>query len=152
MSDTTTPGKIPINNYDLSGECTPWKCIKKALAVASKVASAPSRAVVDVVAVVPYALYYGSYKALGAANRLADKAGAAGDVIRAVTAPLIVTQGAGLAADAAIDVYKGEPVRDEGKKNGYINPLHSFLPGPLKGPTTYLPGIHRNGKVDWRWP
>jgi hypothetical protein len=36
---------------------------------------------------------------------------------------------------------------DEGKV-GYINPFHEFVPGPLKGPETYLPGVHKNGEID----
>jgi hypothetical protein len=40
------------NEYDLSGECTPWKCVKGALKIANKVVSAPARAAIDVVAVV----------------------------------------------------------------------------------------------------
>lgn len=55
---------------------------------------------------------------------------------------------------AAIDWVKGhtvnnESVCDEGQE-GYINPFHQWLPGPLKGPQVYLPGIHPNGDIiEW---
>jgi hypothetical protein len=54
------------------------------------------------------------------------------------------------AGDVAIDELKGELSCDEGKR-GYINPLHSFLPPWLRGLEIYLPGIHRNGSVDFEW-
>jgi hypothetical protein len=61
----------------------------------------------------------------------------------------------GLSEDALIDWIKGhtisnESICDEGEV-GYINPLHSYLPGPLKGPEVYLPGIHEDGEIDIEW-
>jgi hypothetical protein len=61
----------------------------------------------------------------------------------------------GLLGDVAIDWIKGrtvnhESIRDEGVR-GYINPFHSWVPGPLKGPITDLPGIHHDGSVDFEW-
>jgi hypothetical protein len=60
-----------------------------------------------------------------------------------------------LGGDAGIDWIKGhtvngESICDEGTV-GYINPFHSWLPGPLKGPQIYLPGIHQNGTKDIAW-
>ena len=57
---------------------------------------------------------------------------------------------AGLGGDIAIDAVKGESIGDEGT-NGYINPLHSYLPSGLRGPQIYLPGVHCNGSVDVAW-
>lgn len=73
----------------------------------------------------------------------------------ALNIPLALAQAKGLSEDALIDWIKGhtvaeESICDEGKV-GYINPLHDFLPGPLKGPQTYLPGIHENGEINFEW-
>jgi hypothetical protein len=32
-----------------------------------------------------------------------------------------------------------------------MNPLHEYVPGALKGPQIYLPGIHADRKTDWEW-
>lgn len=62
--------------------------------------------------------------------------------------PLVV----GLGIDVGIDWIKGHTVTDESicdeGHDEYINPFHQWMPGPLKGPQTYLPGAHENGKVD----
>jgi hypothetical protein len=57
-----------------------------------------------------------------------------------------------LTSDAARTDHtvSSESICDEGKP-GYINPLHSFLPGFLKGPQVYLPGIHDDGSIDFEW-
>lgn len=123
---------------------------------AGNAVGAASRAVVDVVAVVPYAVYYGSYEAARGINAVGDQIGPIGSAVsHVVAAPLAIPEAAGLGLDARIDVLKdewfgNESVCDEGKR-GYINPLHSYLPGPLKGPQIYLPGIHANGSVDFQW-
>lgn len=69
---------------------------------------------------------------------------------REAASPLAVIEAMGLAGDVSIDRLKGESVRDEQVKDGYINPLHSFVAGRLKGPRTYLPGIGKRG-VDFKW-
>jgi RHS repeat-associated protein len=114
----------------------------------------------DLAAVVPYAMYYGSYYALRGLNKLGDfgeRIGIPGSVAasRIIGAPLVLAEAAGLGEDIAIDWIKGhtvnnESIRDEGK-SGYINPLHQWLPECLKGPKVYLPGVHVDGKVDWEW-
>ena len=106
--------------------------------------------------VVPYFVYYGSYKVLGAEKRAARRLGPFGTVLDAAATVFVPTEAAGLAGDVAIDVAKGESVRDEGPvdahhRKRYINPLHSFVPKSLRGPQWYLPGVHRSGKIDWRW-
>ncbi len=110
----------------------------------------------DVAAVPPYAVYYGSYEVARGINGLGEEFGLPGEVVsHMANLPLAALQGLGLAGDAAIDEAKnltlgGESVCDEGTR-GYINPLHSFLPPSLQGPQIYLPGIHPNGSVDFEW-
>ena len=89
-------------------------------------------------------------------NDWGDQHGILGMVAtRILTAPLLIPEAVGLGGDVAIDWIKGhtvanESICDEGKI-GYINPLHDYVPAWLKGPKTYLPGIHSNGSVDWEW-
>lgn len=103
----------------------------------------------DVAAVPPYAVYYGSYELARGINGLGEEFGSPGEVVsHMANLPLAGLQGLGLAGDAAIDEAKnltlgGESVCDEGTR-GYINPLHSFLPPSLQDPRVYLPGIHPN--------
>jgi RHS repeat-associated protein len=110
----------------------------------------------DVVAVVPYSVYYGSYELAHGINGLGEDYGLPGEVVSHLASlPLAALQGLGLAGDAAIDELKhiilgDESICDEGVR-GYINPLHSFLPSSLRGPEVYLPGIHSNGSVDFEW-
>jgi RHS repeat-associated protein len=110
----------------------------------------------DLAAVVPYGVYYASYYAAKGINEVGCSStfGPVEPVTCAmshgVTAPLAVPEAIGLAGDVAIDELKGELSCDEGK-SGYINPLHSFLSGSLRGPEVYLPGIHQNGSVDFEW-
>lgn len=108
----------------------------------------------DLAAVPPYALYYGSYYTAKGINWVGDQTGLSG-LSHVVALPLTVPQALGLGGDAAIDWLKGhlvnnESICDEGKP-GYINPLHSYLPGWLKGPQVYLPGIHPDGSIDFEW-
>jgi RHS repeat-associated protein len=110
----------------------------------------------DVAAVPPYLLYYVSNQRAAGLNSVGSQLGAPGSAVSHVLAlPLVVPQALGLGTDAGIDWIKGQTVSnesicDEGKV-GYINPLHQWLPGPLKGPQIYLPGIHANGSVDFQW-
>ncbi len=107
----------------------------------------------DLAAVPPYAIYYASYQGARAINSLGSELGPPGEVASHLLAGLLVpSQVAGLGTDALLDWIKGhtvaeESICDEGR-HGYINPLHGFLPGPLKGPETYLPGVHENGEID----
>jgi hypothetical protein len=117
---------------------------------AAKVVKSAGRAAIDVVAVVPYAGYYGAYQAAKAINDVGAKAGPGGSVVaHLVAAPLAIPEATGLVGDATLDVIKGESVRDE-QVRGYINPMHSFVPSWLKGPQVYLPGIGKRG-VDFKW-
>jgi hypothetical protein len=109
-----------------------------------------------VVAVGPYAVYYGSYEVARGINSLGKEFGLPGEVVaHLANLPLAELQALGLAGDAAIDALKNqlfghESICDEGTV-GYINPLHGFLPGPLKGPQVELPGIEPNGHIDIEW-
>lgn len=91
-----------------------------------------------------------------AINHFGDQFGPAGTVVsRIIDSPLLVPEAAGLAGDVGIDWVQGHTVNhestcDEGQK-GYINPLHDYVPGPLKGPQVHLPGVHSNGHFDWEW-
>ncbi|HZU13383.1 MAG TPA: RHS repeat-associated core domain-containing protein [Chloroflexota bacterium] len=110
----------------------------------------------DLAAVPPYTAYYVSYEVSRRVNRWGAQHGPAAVIAsRTATAPLIVPEGLGLGEDVVIDWIKGHSVNnetpcDEGKV-GYINPLHAYVPRPLRGPVTYLPGVHRGGAVDWEW-
>jgi RHS repeat-associated protein len=110
----------------------------------------------DVAAVGPYALYYGSYELARGVNYLGEQFGLPGEVVSHLAAlPLAQLEALGLTGDVAIDALKNlifgqESICDEGKV-GYINPLHGFVPGPLKGPEVYLPGVHENGEIDFEW-
>ena len=126
----------------------------------SSAVSAASRAVVDVVAIVPYAIYAGSYEAASGLNSLGCYLHAcwAGKIAALSFVP---SEAAGLGADLAIDGYKtwtgmspGEGFADEStgpSDTRSWNPLHSWLPG---GPQTYLPGVSRRHgciHVDFAW-
>ncbi len=110
----------------------------------------------DVAAVVPYAAYFVPYYAAKGVNEVGCSSlfGPVKPVTCLVShiavAPAVVPETGGLALDAAIDLLKGESPCDEGL-HGYINPLHSFLPSSLRGPTLYLPGIHPSGVIDFEW-
>jgi RHS repeat-associated protein len=110
----------------------------------------------DVAAVPPYAVYYGSYELARGINSLGKEFGLPGEVISHLESlPLAQLQALGLAGDVIIDALKNfilghESICDEGKV-GFINPLHGYLPGPLKGPATYLPGVHENGEINFEW-
>ncbi len=101
----------------------------------------------DIAAVPPYAVYYGSYELAHGINSLGKEFGLPGEVVSHLAAlPLSQLEALGLSGDVAIDALKNlilghESICDEGKV-GYINPLHGFVPGPLKGPAVYLPGVH----------
>ncbi len=110
----------------------------------------------DLAAVRPYAHYYAANKLAHAINSVGDQLGVRGEVVaHTLNIPLALIQARGLCQDALIDWVKGhtvndESIRDEGIEE-YINPLHSYLPPFLRGPKTYLPGIHENGSVDLEW-
>ncbi len=111
----------------------------------------------DIAAVAPYAVYYGSYQAAKGINELGSELGVPA-ISHAVALPLILPELAGLSQDALLDWIKGhtiavESICDEGI-TGPINPLHSFgfVPSWLRGgPEVYLPGIHPNRSVDLEW-
>jgi hypothetical protein len=115
-----------------------------------------AHAALDLAAVPPYAKYFAANKLANAIESVGNQFGVPGQVIaHGLNIPLALAQAEGLCEDALIDWVKGhtvnnEPIGDEGKV-GYVNPFHEYLPGPLKGPKTYLPGIHRNGDVDFKW-
>lgn len=151
----------PLNGIDPTGLCSMWDLGFCQLGNAiSSAASTVNRAVVDVVAVVPYAVYAGSYEEASALNSLGCGIGAcwAGQV---AALPFVPFEAAGLAGDLAIDGYKtwsgispGEGFADEStgpSDKRPWNPLHSWIPG---GPQTYLPGVSRRHgciHVDFAW-
>jgi hypothetical protein len=140
----------PINGVDPTG------LISLSLPSPGEVVETIAHAALDTAAVLPYAKYYAANRLANAISSVGNKLGLPGEVVaHGLNLPLALVQAEGLCEDALIDWVKGhtvnnESIRDEGKV-GYINPLHEFLPGPLKGPKTYLPGIHENGKIDIGW-
>jgi RHS repeat-associated protein len=115
-----------------------------------------AHATLDVLAVPPYLVYYGSYNLAHAINSVGDRFGVVGrGVSHTLAIPLVPVEALGLSGDVLIDWVKGhtvnnESICDEGKV-GYINPFHAYVPDPFKGPQVYLPGIHANGEVDFEW-
>jgi RHS repeat-associated protein len=112
----------------------------------------------QVVAVPPYAAYYGAYGVLQARNDLAEGVGGWGEAAILVgTSPLdqvlVPIEVAGLGEDVVLDVIKdatipgnNESIWDEGKY-GNILPICNC------GPEAYLPGLHYNsGLVDLAGP
>lgn len=115
-----------------------------------------ARGALDVAAVPPYAIYYSNYTFASTIQSGADHFGTPGRIVgHAVTLPFVPGQTYGLLGDVAIDAVKGATVADESicdeGRVGYINPFHSFLPAPMKGPQVYLPGVHPGGSVDFAW-
>lgn len=110
----------------------------------------------DVLTFLPFVGYYGSYEAAHGINWVGDRLGTPGRVVSHVVAlPLVIPEAVGLGVDVGIDWIKGhtvnhESICDEGKR-GYVNPFHRWVPGPLKGPQTYLPGVHSDGSIDFEW-
>jgi RHS repeat-associated protein len=152
-------GDNPVNGTDPLGLCWPsWACGAEH-AIGGGVTTV-ARAGVDVVAIVPYATYYAAYEAGKGINAVGSHLGPAGSVVsHVVAAPLAIPEAVGLGGDVAIDAFKGwafggESIYDEGI-TGYINPLHGFLPGFLKGPQVYLPGLYKDGcgnvHVNFEW-
>jgi len=122
---------------------------------AAKAISLGVHVVLDLGAVAPYVEYYAAYQTAKALNTLGRKGGATGSIASHILAsPLALEQAQGLFGDALIDLLKGESIHDEqihaGRDRGFINPLHSYLPRPFKGPRTYLPGIGKHG-IDFQW-
>jgi RHS repeat-associated protein len=151
----------PLNAIDPSGlGCgwtSPWDCPGAAAHAVDRAQKTVLHVGLNVVATVPYGVYYVSYQGARGVNHVGDRLGAPGHYVsRGVSGVLFVPgEATGLAGDAAIDWYKGhtvnhESICDEGAP-GYINPLHAWLPSWLKGPQIYLPGIHPNGDVDFEW-
>jgi RHS repeat-associated protein len=134
-----------LGNWLGLGIPSPWEAAGKAVHVG-----------LDIVAVPPYLLYYGSYYAarginsVGCSSALGPIEPATCVASHLAAVPLAVPEAVGLAGDVTIDAIKGESICDEGV-NGYINPFHSFLPPALRGPRTHLPGVHSDGSVDFEW-
>jgi RHS repeat-associated protein len=112
----------------------------------------------DVAAVPPYAIYYGSYELARGINSLGREFGLPGEVASHLAAlPLTELEALGLSGDALLDWIKGhtvnsESICDEGP--GFVarlNPLHQYLPIPGEPAIQNPPGIHSNGEVDFEW-
>jgi RHS repeat-associated protein len=150
----------PLNEADFTGlGCgwtSPWDCASSAANAVANTGKTVLHAGLDVVATIPYGIYYVNYQEARGVNWVGDHLGAPGHYIsRTVSTVFVPGEAFGLAGDAAIDWIKGhtvnnESICDEGMR-GYINPFHQWLPGPLKGPQVYLPGIHPNGDIDFEW-
>jgi RHS repeat-associated protein len=116
------------------------------------------KAGVDVVAVGPYALYYGSYELARGINAAGQQLGLPGEVVaRLTTLPLVELQALGLTGDAAIDALKNqifghESICDEGRGSiVHFNPLHSYVPISGEPVIRNAPGIGPNGEIDLEW-
>jgi len=157
-----------VDFTDPSGECIPFcppnpidvvedgihkvgEWVSGAPGVISKV----DHVVLDIAAVPPYAIYYGSYEAAKGINSLGSHLGAPGRIVaHTVNGPLVGAQVAGLGADAGIDYIKGhtvneEPVGDEGAGSEvHLNPFHEFLPGLPDHVIRNAPGIGPDGHID----
>jgi len=147
----------PLNYVDPLGLIPSLSDVTGAVAsTAGNVAGNVVHAGLDLAAVVPYGVYYVSYNtakginSVGCASALGPLEPVTCAVSHVSTAPLVVPEALGLAGDVLLDKIKGEPVCDE-EIEGFLNPLHSFLPSSLQGPQVYLPGIHPNGSVDFEW-
>jgi RHS repeat-associated protein len=113
---------------------------------------------IDVVAVWPYSVYYGSYELARGINDLGAQFGLSGEVISHLAAlPLVQLQALGLAGDAAIDALKNqlfghESICDEGRGSiVHLNPLHSYAPVPGEPVIRNAPGIRPNGEIEIEW-
>lgn len=141
----------PINGVDPSG-----LFLGISLPSPSEVVKTIAHAALDTAAVLPYAKYYAANRLANAINSVGNKLGLPGEVVaHGLNLPLALVQAEGLCEDALIDWVKGhtvndESIGDEGLK-GPINPFHEFLPSRLRGPETYLPGIHRDLSIDLEW-
>jgi RHS repeat-associated protein len=116
------------------------------------------RAGIDVVAVGPYAVYYGSHELARGINQLGERFGLPGEVIAHLNSlSLVQLQALGLASDAAIDALKNqlfgnESICDEGRGSVvHLNPLHSYAPIPDEPVIKNAPGIGPNGEVEIEW-
>ncbi|QXC60974.1 hypothetical protein KSP35_22110 [Aquihabitans sp. G128] len=130
----------PVNGRDLAGTMCFIKCGWRRKARSGL--RFAKHAALNVIAVGPYAVYYGTYRLRrGMRHR---------GWLHRHTNFLRRVERVGLRGDATIDRWKGEAVGDEGVR-GYVTPWHTWTNGRLRflrGPKVYLPGIHRNGKVD----
>lgn len=162
-------GNRPLNYTDPSGLYWGESYVNKAkdaagsvLETVGHVDAEAQRAVIDVVAVGPYAAYYGSYYTLKGLNSLPGPVSAPVGATPVGPLPLRQTleaaEAGGLGLDIAIDWVKGEDGADEScgqDDKRYINPLHSWLPEALRGPKVYLPGASRDANgdahIDWEW-
>jgi RHS repeat-associated protein len=116
------------------------------------------RAGIDVVAVGPYAVYYGSHELARGINQIGEQFGLPGEVIAHLNSlSLVQLQALGLASDAAIDALKNqlfgnESICDEGRGSiVHLNPLHSYAPIPGEPVIKNAPGIGPNGEVEIEW-
>lgn len=113
---------------------------------------------IDVLAVPPYAVYYGSHDLARGINSLGEQFGLPGEVISHLGAlSLVELQALGLAGDAAIDVLKNqlfghESICDEGRGSiVHLNALHSYAPIPGEPVIKNAPGIGPNGEIEIEW-
>jgi RHS repeat-associated protein len=113
---------------------------------------------INVVAVGPYAVYYGGHELARGINQLGEEFGLPGEVIAHLNSlSLVQLQALGLAGDAAIDALKNqlfghESICDEGRGSTvHLNPLHSYAPIPGEPVIRNAPGIGPNGEVEIEW-
>ncbi len=147
----------PLNYLDRTGLFPSLSIITGTIAnTTSEAAGGIVHVGLDLAAIVPYGVYYVSYNtakginSIGCAPALGPLEPATCAVSHVYTVPFAIPEAVGLGGDILLDEIKGESVCDEGKE-GYINPLHSFVPSGLRGPEIYLPGVHPNGSVDFEW-
>jgi hypothetical protein len=144
----------PANASDPTGLWSPIGTLDKLGEIGEGVAHAG----IDVVAVVPYGVYYGAHEAARGMNQLGEQFGLPGEVVSHLASlSLVELQAVGLAGDAAIDVVKNqlfghESICDEGRGSlVHVNPLHSYVPVPGEPVIRNAPGIGRNGTVEIEW-
>ena len=95
----------PLNLADPSGFLG-WNDV-------TNVAKTVLHVVLDIAAVPPYATYYGAYHAMKGIDNWGNKHGLLGTVAtRAITAPILIPEAAGLGGDVAIDWIKGHTVNN----------------------------------------
>jgi hypothetical protein len=106
----------------------------------------------DFLQIAPYAEYYAAYKLARGINWIGDHLGTPGKVASHIlAAPLTVAEAAGLAGNEVVSY--GVLALNKGKANLYEGIHGTIVPHFAwnNAPRVYLPGIHRDGQIDFEW-
>jgi hypothetical protein len=106
----------------------------------------------DFLQILPYAEYYASYQMAKGINELGAHFGTPGKVVaKVLAAPLVVNEAVGLAGNEAVSY--GVLALNNGKANLYEGIRGTVVPHFAwhNAPRVYLPGIHRDGHIDFEW-